>query len=218
MSTKTELSRGCSDMRLVDMTVGEFVAKLASAAPTPGGGGTAALCGALGTALGAMVGFLTVGKAKYAAVESEIKELIEKSERIRARLVELVDGDAEAFAPLAAAYALPKDMPGRNETMEKCLREAAAVPMEILELSGEAAGLMRGFADMGSALAISDAGCGAALCRSAMCAAALNVRVNTRLMRDREYADKLNSRVDALLNDKRHVAEEIYEDVYRRLK
>lgn len=218
MSTKTELSRGCSDMRLVDMTVGEFVAKLASAAPTPGGGGTAALCGALGTALGAMVGFLTVGKAKYAAVEPEIKELIEKSERIRARLVELVDGDAEAFAPLAAAYALPKDMPGRNETMEKCLREAAAVPMEILELSGEAAELMRGFADMGSTLAISDAGCAAALCRSAMCAAALNVRVNTKLMRDREYADKLNSRVDALLNDKRHVAEEIYEDVYRRLK
>lgn len=205
-------------MRLVDMTVGEFVAKLASAAPTPGGGGTAALCGALGTALGAMVGFLTVGKAKYAAVEPEIKELIEKSERIRARLVELVDGDAEAFAPLAAAYALPKDMPGRNETMEKCLREAAAVPMEILELSGEAAELMRGFADMGSTLAISDAGCAAALCRSAMCAAALNVRVNTKLMRDREYADKLNSRVDALLNDKRHVAEEIYEDVYRRLK
>lgn len=218
MSTKTELSRGCSDMRLVDMTVGEFVAKLASAAPTPGGGGTAALCGALGTALGAMVGFLTVGKAKYAAVESEIKELIEKSERIRTRLVELVDGDAEAFAPLAAAYALPKDMPGRNETMEKCLREAAAVPMEILELSGEAAELMRGFADMGSTLAISDAGCAAALCRSAMCAAALNVRVNTKLMQDREYADKLNSRVDALLNDKRHVAEEIYEDVYRRLK
>ena len=205
-------------MRIVDMTIDEFVAALASSAPTPGGGGAAALCGALGAALGAMVGFLTVGKAKYAAVEPEIKELMEKSERIRAKLVELVDGDAEAFAPLAAAYALPKDMPGRDETMEKCLREAAAVPMEILELSCEAAGLMRGFADMGSTLAISDAGCGAALCRSAMCAAALNVRVITRLMRDREYAESLNSRVDALLNDKRQIAEEIYEDVYRRLK
>lgn len=205
-------------MSMKDMTIGEFADALASSAPTPGGGGAAALCGALGAALGTMVGSLTVGKAKYADREPELRALMEKSERIRARLVELVDGDAEAFAPLAAAYSLPKDAPGRGETMEKCLRAAAAAPMEILELSCEAIGLMRGFADMGSALAVSDAGCGAVLCWSAMYAAALNVRVNTRLMADREYADAMNARVEALMGENWQIANRVYEDVYGRLK
>ncbi len=205
-------------MSMKDMTIGEFADALASSAPTPGGGGAAALCGALGAALGTMVGSLTVGKAKYADREPELRALMEKSERIRARLVELVDGDAEAFAPLAAAYSLPKDAPGRGETMEKCLRAAAAAPMEILELSCETIGLMRGFADMGSALSVSDAGCGAVLCWSAMYAAALNVRVNTRLMADREYADAMNARVEALMGENWQIADSVYEDVYGRLK
>lgn len=102
--------------------------------------------------------------------------------------------------------------------MEKCLRAAAAAPMEILELSCETIGLMRGFADMGSALSVSDAGCGAVLCWSAMYAAALNVRVNTRLMADREYADAMNARVEALMGENWQIADSVYEDVYGRLK
>ena len=169
-------------MNYIDMPVSEFTAALASSSPAPGGGGASALAAALGAALACMVGNLTVGKKKYAENEPRLRELIAEAQSLRERLLALVDADAEAFLPLAAAYRLPKDAPGRDAVMEKCLADAAAVPMEILELSCRVIALQEEFAALGSSLAVSDAGTGAVFAWAAMYGAALNVLVNTRLM------------------------------------
>ncbi len=119
---------------MLNKSVTEFTELLASRAPVPGGGGASALVGAIGIALGDMVGELTVGKKKYAAVEEDVKALMAKAQDLRVRLLECVGKDAAAFEPLSRAYGIPKDDPSREEVMEKCLRDAAAPPLEILAL------------------------------------------------------------------------------------
>ena len=202
--------------KLTAQSCAAFTELLASKAAVPGGGGASALVAALGAALGGMVGALTVGKEKYAAVEAEIKELMTRAETLRQKLLACVDKDAEAFAPLAKAYAIPKDDPSRDAIMEKCLHDAAAVPAEILDLSCEMIALHRAFADKGSALAVSDAATGVVLCWSALYGAAVNVKVNTKMMKDRVYAETLNRHVDEQMEKYWKIAEQTYEDVYGR--
>ena len=201
---------------MLNKSVTEFTEVLASKAAVPGGGGASALAGALGIALGNMVGELTVGKKKYADVEEDVKALMAKAQDLRVRLLDCVNKDAEAFEPLSKAYGIPKDDPTRDEVMEKCLRDAAAAPLEILDLCCEAIDLQREFADKGSVLAISDAATGVVFCRSAMYGAAVNVKVNTKSMKDREYAEKINAHVDEQIAKYSPVADKVYEDVYRR--
>ena len=201
---------------MLDKSVTEFTELLASKAPVPGGGGASALVGAIGIALGDMVGELTVGKKKYADVEEDVKALMAKAQDLRVRLLACVQKDAEAFEPLSKAYGIPKDDPARDGIMEKCLRDAAAAPLEILDLCCEAIELQREFADKGSVLAISDAATGVVFCWSAMYGAAVNVKVNTKAMKDREYAAKINAHVDERMAKYWPVAEKVYEDVYGR--
>lgn len=186
-------------MDLLKTSILDFSRQLASSAPVPGGGGASALAGALGVALGCMVGELTVGKPRYAAVEAEMRALTAQARDLQSRLLQCVERDAAAFEPLSRAYGIPKDDPDREAVMERCLRDAAAVPMEILELCGQALALLREFAAKGSRLVASDAATGAALCWGAMQGAAVNVRVNTRLMARRSYARELEERVEAQL-------------------
>ena len=204
-------------MDMLNRSINDFSSALASKASVPGGGSASALCGALAAALGGMVGSLTVGKEKYAAVEPILRELLSQAEDLRRRLLACVEKDAAALEPLTKAYAIPKDDPSREETLEECLRAAAVPPMEVLELTGHAVELLRGFADMGSPIAVSDAAVGAALALAAMRGAEINVRVNTRLMKDRAFAEKLNEHAAALTEKYARQAEKIYNDVYGRL-
>ena len=201
---------------MLEKSVTEFTEVLASKAAVPGGGGASALVGALGVALGNMVGELTVGKKKYADVEEDVKALMERAQALRVRLLDCVNRDAEAFEPLSRAYGIPKDDPTRDEVMEKCLRDAAAAPLEILDLCCEGIELQRAFADKGSALAISDAATGVVFCWSAMYGAAVNVKVNTKAMKDRAYAERINAHVDEKMEHYWPIAEKVYEDVYGR--
>ena len=199
-----------------EMTLTAFTQALASKQPAPGGGGASALAGALGAALGAMVGELTLGKPKYAAVEEEMQALTRRAKDLAERLLALADEDAQAFLPLSRAYGIPKDDPGRAEELERCLRLAAQPPLEMVRLCCEAIGLMEGFAAMGSVLAVSDAAAGAALCRGALYGAAVNVKVNTKAMTDRTYADEINGEVDRLLAEYGPRAEKVLNDIYGR--
>ena len=201
----------------MEKNIDKFLEALASSAPTPGGGGAAALCGALGIALGNMVGSLTLGKKKYADVQEDIAELNAKAEALRAGFVALVDADAEAFAPLSRAYSIPKDDPARDEIMEPALLKAAEAPLEIMRKCAEALEHISGYAAKGSALAISDAGCAAALCGAAMEAAALNVKINTKSMKNRAVADNINVEMNELLQKYFALSQEIYNDVSGRL-
>lgn len=203
---------------LIDKTITEFMNELASNAPVPGGGGAAALVGAVGIALGDMVGELTTGKKKYADVEEDIQALMAEAKSLQSEFLRLIDADAEAFVPLAKAYGIPKDEPGRDEIMEEALKAGASVPMDIMRTCGKALDVIKEFADKGSRLAISDAGCAAACCRAAIRAASLNVFINTKSMKDREYAESLNAEADMLLEKYNKLADQIFASVEERLR
>ena len=179
-------------MKFIDQTVASFTQELASPAPVPGGGGASALAAAIGISLGDMVGELTVGKKRYADVEDEVRNLMERSQALRLRFLELVDADAEAFAPLAKAYGIPKEDPNRARIMEEALKTACSVPMDIMRACAEAIDIIGEFAAKGSKIAVSDAGCGAILCKAAMQAASFNIYINTNMMKDRDLAQKIN--------------------------
>lgn len=200
-------------MDMTNESCRKFVEVLASSAPTPGGGGAAALVGAVGTALGNMVGSLTVGKKKYADVEAEILDLKAKCDTLQTELLDLVKKDAEGFEPLAKAYGIPKDDPNRAEILEKATVEACKVPMEIMEKCCEALDYIKIFAEKGSRLAVSDAGCGAACCKAALQAASLNVFINTKSLKDRTVAEELNRQANVMLSKYCALAEEIFADV-----
>ena len=200
----------------MDMTMEscrKFVEVLASDAPTPGGGGAAALVGAVGTALGNMVGSLTVGKKKYADVQEEILALKAKCDALQTELLNQVEMDEINFLPLAKAYGIPKDDPSRDKVMAEATVIACSTPLKIMELCGEAIECIAVFAAKGSRLAVSDAGCGAVVCKAALQAASLNVFINTKSLKDRAVAEELNSKTNALLDKYCAMADEVFESV-----
>jgi formiminotetrahydrofolate cyclodeaminase len=190
---------------MLDNSLMDFSRQLSTKAPVPGGGGTSAYVGALGIALGSMVGNLTLGKKKYEGVQDEIKELLTKSEELRDKLQRLVEKDAEVFYPLSQAYGLPKateeEKQKRDEVMQRCLRDASMVPLEIAENALEAIKLHERYAQIGTRIAISDVGVGVAFCMAALKGAKLNVLINTRLMKNAELKNEIENRLYAAEKD-----------------
>ncbi|MEA4891400.1 MAG: cyclodeaminase/cyclohydrolase family protein [Peptococcaceae bacterium] len=202
-------------------TLDLFLEDLASSKATPGGGGAAALAGALGAALGSMVINLTLGKKKYAQHEETLREVLKKTEALRRELKDLIAADAEAFAPLARAYGLPKDTPEelaeREKVMEEALAQAAAVPLEIMKKALEALELQQVLAEKGSRLAISDVACGARLLQAAVSCGEMNVYINTGLMKNRALALELEEKALKISGESRVLAEGICRQVLRQI-
>jgi len=200
----------------------EFVKMLSSKAPVPGGGGASALVGALGVALGSMVGNLTLGKKKYEAVEDDIKRILVKAEELQKSLLQLVEKDAEVFEPLSKAYGLPRDTEEekktREEVLENALKLACSVPVEIMEKCMEAIELHEELANKGTKIAISDVGVGVLFCRSALEGASLNVFINTKLMKNREYAEMMNEKTERMLSEGIDRANAVYAAVCGQLR
>lgn len=209
-------------MELMNLSCEAFLEDLAGSAPAPGGGGAAALVGAAGAALSNMVGSLTVGKKKYAAVEADILVLNRRATALRKRLEGLVQADADAFTPLAAAYKLPKETPEQQAhkaaVLEAALEGACAVPLEIMSACCEGITLAAEYAEKGSVMAVSDAGCAALFCKAALQAAGLNVSINTRLMADNAHAAALNAQADAMLAEFVPQADQIHEKLTHSLR
>ena len=207
-------------MEFTKGTCEEFVEVLASKAPVPGGGGASALVGAIGTALGNMVGSLTLGKKKYADVQDDIIALKAKADALQAELLGLVQKDAEMFEPLSKAYGLPKETveekAEKARVMEAALKDACIVPVEIMEKICEAIELHQEFAAKGTAIAISDVGVGVACCRAALLGASLNVFINTKSMTDRTYAEAINQKCEAMIDKYVALADQIFADVRAR--
>ena len=194
----------------------EFTGLIASKAPSPGGGGAGAAAAAIGIALGDMVGELTAGKSKYADVEDDIRALMERAQELRSLLLEEIQADADGFEPLSRAYKIPKDDPSRSEKLEEGYKLAVESPLEVFDYCCEALEIMEGFAEKGSPIVISDAACGAAICRGALQTAAVNVKVNTAMMEDRYYANLLNNHVEEGLEKYCALADNIFEKIYGR--
>lgn len=205
-----------------EISCAEFVSVLSSSAPVPGGGGASALVGAVGTALGSMVAALTVGKKKYAEVEADMQRLKKDAERLQGELLSLIQRDADGFEPLAKAYSLPKETEAeqqeKDRVMGAALKEACAVPLEIMRKCAEAIRLHEEFAAKGSRLAVSDAGVGVIFCKAALFGASLNVYINTSAMKDKAAAAAYNQEADALLTEYGPLADRIFDSVKKYLK
>lgn len=209
-------------MSLYELECDKFTEVLASGDPVPGGGGASAMVGALGVALGSMVANLTVGKKKYADVEEEIKGLRTKAGDLQRQLLVLIQKDADNFEPLAKAYGMPKETEeqkqAKAQVMEKALKDACSVPLEIMKLCCQAIDLHEDFAHKGSSLAVSDAGVGVEFCKAALRGASLNVFINTKLMTDRAYAEETNKQANDMLSKYVKKADEIFDYVHGCLK
>jgi formiminotetrahydrofolate cyclodeaminase len=197
---------------LSDETVNEFLSKLASKSPTPGGGSVAALSGALGAALTSMVCNLTVGKKKYLEVTEELSDVLKGSEELRQVFTELIEKDSDAFNKVMEAYSLPKDTEAnkeeRSRAIEEATKQATSVPLEVIRNCQRALRLGKVVAEKGNRNSISDAGVAALMLNAASEGAALNVLINLGSINDREFVThtieemrSLTSSVQALADD-----------------
>lgn len=172
----------------MDLTLSDFTAQLSSAQPAPGGGGAAALTGALAASLTAMAANVTAANPRYAERSDALRSLIDACETQRTTLLALIEADAAGFLPLQKAYAIPRTDPDRAAKLAAAAQTACLAPLAMLEHCVQTALLLTAALETASPLLRSDVGCAAALCRAAAEAAAMNVFVNTGLLAPDERA------------------------------
>jgi formiminotetrahydrofolate cyclodeaminase len=203
-------------------TLNAFLDDLASSAPAPGGGAVAALSGALGAALTAMVCNLTIGKKKYADVEEDLKPVLAASEQLRGTFFHLIDRDTVAFAKVMEAFGLPKDTEPqkalRSAAVLEATKEATLVPLEVMKHCIDALALAQQAASKGNINAISDAGVSALMLHAACEGAALNVKVNLNSLEDSDFVGWKLDDVGSLLSTSRMMLEEIQSIVEERMR
>lgn len=202
---------------MINKSLKEFSEITSSKEPVPGGGGVSSYVGSLAASLSGMVTSLTIGKPKYAEYENELIDIAKEVDVIRKLLLDGINKDAEAFYPLSKAYAIQKEDPTREEKLEACLKEAANPPFMVLKLATRIIELDERLGEIGSKLAISDAATSAMLAYGTLYGSYVNIVVNTRLMKNKEYANKLEKDANILLEEYAPRAKKCYENVLARL-
>lgn len=202
---------------MVDLTIKEFLGKLSTAEPVPGGGGASALAGGICAALCSMVASLTTGKKKYAQYQQDIERILVETDRSVQVMEALIQKDAEAFEPLSKAYGIPKETPGRDAILEDALKTACSAPFEILQEACKIVPILEELLKKGTKIALSDVGVAAAACETAIKGSLLNIAINTRLMKDHAYADRLDQDAGGLCRENLLRCELIYSKVLERL-
>jgi len=207
--------------RLTDKPVSQFLDALASSAPAPGGGSVAALSGALGAALLSMVCNLTVGKKKYANVEQDIKAILEKSESLRHKLADLLQADVQAYTAVSQAMKMPRateeEKAARAETLQKALKGATEVPLQIAEACVEVIALCQPAAEKGNKNAVSDAGVAILMAEAGLRSAALNILINLGWIEDQRFTAEKQRQLDVLLEGKPTLRDQVYDYVVEKL-
>ncbi|WP_018267460.1 methenyltetrahydrofolate cyclohydrolase [Methylosinus sp. LW4] len=200
-----------------DETIGKFLDDLASERPTPGGGGAAAVMGAIGAALVSMVANLTIGKKNYEAVEEDLKAARAEAERVRAELTAAIDEDVVAFNSVMGAYGLPRatddEKAARSAAIQAALKDATLAPLRAVKACFEVIVLSEAAADKGNLNVISDAGVAVLAANAGLRSAALNVYINAKAIKDREFAEKQIAEVEALLAAAADKTEAVYKVV-----
>lgn len=203
-----------------DYSLTAFVQALGAKEPTPGGGGAAALAGALGSALETMVCHFSMGKKAFIGKEAQHQALIDKGEVLSQRLLALVDEDAAQFEPLSKVYGMPRDTEearaAKAQAMAVALDNAIQPPMKVLELALESLKLHEEALPIASKTIVSDIGCGAYLLEAAMKSAYLNVCINAGSM-DPEKGAAYMAQAQALLKEGTALAQELGAAVLEKL-
>ncbi len=191
--------------KLASMKIYKFLDELASSSPAPGGGSVAALSGALGSALSSMVANLTVGKEKYENVQDEIKKALKDSEKLRNKLTELIDEDTNAFNDVIKAFKMPKENSNqkekRSQAIQKGYKKAAKVPLDTAKTCYEILSVAKKVAEIGNKNSITDAAVSALMARAGVEGANLNVRINLGSIKDKDFVEKITSKIQVLEKD-----------------
>jgi glutamate formiminotransferase/formiminotetrahydrofolate cyclodeaminase len=198
---------------LASMDVAAFVDEVASESPAPGGGSVAALSGALGAALQAMVANLTVGKKGYEAAFDEMRDMASKAQAVKKNLVEAIDADTAAFNDLMEAMKLPKATEDQKAVREAAMQEgykkAARVPLDTAIKCLEALEFAFSAASRGNSNSASDAGVGALMARCGVEGAALNVLINLPSIKDEVFKRELRAEAERLIEAARKKCDEV---------
>lgn len=187
---------------LTELTIKDFISKVISNDPVPGGGSVSALNGALAAALSAMVANLTIGRKKYAEVNDIMVELSSRFEKLYSRLIEDVDRDSDAYNRVFAAFKLPKETDeekqARSEAIQRETKYAAQVPMEVARAVYEVLPMIDTVAQKGNSNAVTDA-CVSMMCaRTAILGALLNVRINLTSIKDEAFVNAMREEADTI--------------------
>ena len=198
-----------------------FLDDLASERPTPGGGGAAAVCGAIGAALVSMVANLTIGKKNYETVWEDLEAVNAKAEALRAELTGAVEEDVVAFNSVMGAYGLPRatgeEKATRATAIQAALKDATLAPLRAVKACFEVIRLSAAVAEKGNLNVISDAGVAVLCANAGLRSAALNVFINAKAIKDRDFAEKQIAEVNALLEQAAETTESVYRTVRTKI-
>jgi len=207
---------------LLDYNLREFTNELSVDSPAPGGGSTAALCGALSASLSSMVSNLTVGKKEYKNVQKDVKEIAVKAQSLKDEFLRAVDLDTIAFNKLMEAYRLPKktekQKQERDQAVEKALKEATLVPFGVLEKSTDALNLAREIALKGNKNSLSDAGVAGLTAQAAAEGGYYNIKINLPNLQDNEFKSKIKKQAASLKKKAVKLGDELREIIEKELK
>ncbi|HLE32881.1 MAG TPA: cyclodeaminase/cyclohydrolase family protein [Bacteroidota bacterium] len=202
---------------LTSKILSEFIDDVSSNSPAPGGGSVSALCGALGSALTAMVCRLTIGKKNYEGVQDEMLATLGQADELRAKLTGLIDRDTEAFNLVMKAFTLPKTTDDekriRSEAIQTATKQATLVPLEVMKLCEQAMGIAATVAERGNVNSITDAGVAGLILKAGCEGAALNVQINLATLKDKTFVDETSTLVSALLTNVEAVSDRIRQRV-----
>ncbi len=204
-----------------DQSIKYFLDELASAAPTPGGGGVAALMGAQAAALVSMVCNLTIGKLKYAEVETQMQSILQQSEQLRSQFLAMLADDVAVFKQVMAAYGLPKqtetEQQIRSAAIQDALKNATDVPLVCAKAAAKVIALSKLAAELGNVNVVSDAGAATMAGFAALKTAALNVYVNTGAIKDQAFTESRLAELNQIIAESEAVAETVYQLVKAKL-
>lgn len=207
---------------LIDLNLGEFINELSMDSPAPGGGSTAALCGALSAALSSMVSNLTVGKKGYEGVQKKVKKIAEAAQALKDNFLRDVDSDTIAFNKVMEVFKMPKKTDSQKEerifAIEEAYKEATLVPFGVIKKSVEALKLAKEVAQKGNKNSISDAGVSGLTALAAAEGAYYNVKINLPDIRDKEFRLKIKQQARSLRKKAIKLGSELKEIIERELK
>lgn len=208
-------------MKLTEMSIIDFSDVLASDAPAPGGGSTAALEGSLGIALVNMVAALTIGKEKYKDHQPLMEEIVSEANALRAEFIDVIDRDTEAFNGVSAVFAMPKstdeEKAKRKAAMQEALKVCTLTPFDMMRYALAGLELTKKAIGKSNTSAASDLGVAALSLKAAVQGAWLNILINIGGIKDQNFVDEYRTKGEKILSEALKLADEIYEEILNTL-
>ena len=201
-----------------EKSLNNYLDKLASRSPVPGGGSAAALLGALAAAMASMTANFTLGKPKYKKVEKSITKILKKAENLRERLSQLAEEDSIVYTEVSQAYRLRPEGKERDKVVSKALRQASKVPFEVVGLSFQLLKLNEELASKGNRNLISDVGVSVIFSLAALETAILNVEINLSGIKDKEFITGKRNTLKLFLKEGKKIEEKVVKKVEKLMK